>query len=768
MVFNPTQFPRVLTIYLELSNYPTLAPQIRERMREELFKRTVITPEMFEAEVREKAIQSQRREGVTDPYAEEHPDTWQNRLAIIRQHLTDFYFAYNLPHDLFEQVVREVLEKRMPSQEIVLTFHPELAPWDILFAQGEAYEALTEKERAPIEHHLKEIKVVLIKAMISDHLEYIGIAKDWLDIADLQNIRSRRFGRGKIGGKAAGIMLAEAILGKSNDPELISRVKIPKSWFLGSDVFYQFTQLNKFLDYSNQKYKNEDEIREEYDIIRKTFHNGIFPEEITQGLLSIIEEIGPSPLIIRSSSLLEDSFGTSFAGKYESYFCGNQGTPEENLKALLTAISSVYASIYSPDVILYRKRMGLLDYDERMAILIQEVVGKKQGKYFLPDGAGVGFSCNQFRWNPRIDRDRGFLRLVWGLGTRAVNPYEGDYPRLVALSHPQLRPEADPRRIWRYSQQRVDVIDLEENALRTHPIADVINSQTPYLKYIAKQYKDDHLADFVGVPLRFKTEQAVITFDGLIRDTDFPEIMEKILKVLENSYGIPVDIEFGLEIHNPDGNTPTPIIQLLQCRPQSHLPGEVVRIPADIPQEKIIFTTQSMVSDGMKQKVRYAVYIHEKKYVDLNPLDQKKIAPLVGKINVKLADENFLLMGPGRWGSTNSELGIPVSYGDIYNTCALIEVVSKDTVVEPSYGTHFFQDLIEANILILALSLDEPEAKFKRSFFSKSDNLLAELLPEATPWGDIVRIIDIPSQTNGLFLNIIAEVETGSAIAYLG
>jgi len=767
MVFNPTQFPRVLTIYLELSNYPTLAPQIRERMREELFKRTAITARMFEAEVQEKAVQSQKREGLNDPYSEEHPEAWQNRLAIIRQHLTDFYFAYNLPHDLFEQVVREVLEKRMPSHEIVLTFHPELAPWDILFAQGEAYEALPEQDRVPIEHHLKEIKVVLIKAMISDHLEYIGIAKDWLSIADLQSIRSRRFGRGKIGGKAAGIMLAEAILRNSKDLDLNSRVKIPRSWFLGSDVFYQFTHLNKFLEYSNQKYKSEDEIREEYAKIRGTFHNGIFPEDITQGLRSIIEEIGPSPLIIRSSSLLEDSFGTSFAGKYESVFCGNQGTPEENLKALLTAISSVYASIYSPDVILYRKRMGLLDYDERMAILIQEVVGNKQGKYFLPDGAGVGFSCNQFRWNPRIDRQKGFLRLVWGLGTRAVNPYEGDYPRLVALSHPQLRPEADPQRIRRYSQQQVDVIDLEENALRTHPIQDVINSHTPYLRYIAKHYKDDHLADFIGIPLRLQAGQAVITFDGLLRNTDFPKIMGKILKELEVAYNRPVDIEFGLEIHNLEVNNPTPFIQLLQCRPQSHIPSEVVHIPSDIPQEQIIFTTQSMVSDGMKPKVRYAVYIHDEKYSALSLVDQKKIARLVGKINAEFSDENFVLMGPGRWGSVNSELGIPVSYGDIYNTCALIEVVSKDTAIEPSYGTHFFQDLIEAKILILAISLDEPDEKFKRSFFLKSKNLLPKLLPEASHWSEVVRIIDIPLQTKGKYLNLVADGETGLAIAYL-
>lgn len=717
MVLDPTQFPRVLTIYLELSNYPLLAPQIRARMREELFKRTIITPQVLEAEVEEKAIQSQKREGLMDPFSEELPDMWQKRLAIIRENLTDFYFAYNFQHDLFEQIVREVLEKRIPSKDIVLTFHPELAPWDMLFAQGEAYEALPQGQRSPIEHHLKEIKVVLIKAMISDHLEYIGIAKEWFDISDLLTIRARRFGRGKIGGKAAGLMLAEVILRKSNDPDMSSRVAIPRSWFLGSDVFYQFTQLNEFLDYSNQKYKSEEEIREEYPTIQKFFQAGIFPEDILKGLQSIIEEIGPSPLIIRSSSLLEDSFGTSFAGKYESYFCGNQGTPEENLQALLTAISSVYASIYSPDVILYRKRMGLVDYDERMGILIQEVVGSKQGRYFLPEGAGVGFSWNQFRWNPQIDRQTGFLRLVWGLGTRAVNPFSGDYPRLIALSHPQLRPEVNPQRIRRYSQHYVDLIDLDENAYRTLPISDVINRQTPHLKYIGKQFKDDHLSDFIAVPLRLQAGQVVITFDRLLRDTNFPELTQKILRELENAYGRPVEIEFGVELNGPDKNKPSPLIQLLQCRPQSHLPSEEVHIPSDIPKENIIFTTQSMVSEGMKPKIRYAVYIHAENYLNLSPDDQKTTARVVGKINAKLADEIFMLIGPGRWGSVNPDFGIPISYGDIFNTSALIEVMTQDSPVEPSYGTHFFQDLIEAKILILAISLADPATEFKRSFF---------------------------------------------------
>lgn len=768
MAIDPSQHPRVLMIYLELSNYPILAPRIRERMRQELFKRRVIDPEAFEDEVEQKAIQSQKREGLNNPYAEEAADIWGRRQAIIREHLTDFYFGYNLPHELFESILREVLEKRLPPQDIVLSFHPELAPFDLLFAQGEAYEALPQEEQQRVIHHLREIKVVLIKAMVNDQLGYLGIAKDWFDICDLKSIRARRLGRGKIGGKAGGVMLADAILRKSAPLALAERIRIPRSWFLGSDVFYQFTQLNNLLDYSNQKYKSEDEIREQYPQIRESFQSGAFPEEIISGLRSILVELGPSPLIVRSSSLLEDSFGTSFAGKYESFFCPNQSSPEENLCALLDAISLVYASVYSPNVILYRKRMQLLDYDERMAILIQEVQGRQQGKYYLPDMAGVGFSRNQFRWSPRIDRNEGFLRLVWGLGTRAVEPFEGDYPRLVALSHPTLRPHSDPRHIHHYSQHYVDLIDLESNAFRTLPISQVIHRHTDNLGCIAQYFDDDQVNDFFGLPLHFDPQNTLITFDVMLRETDFPQLMRSGLHLLEKAYQRPIDIEFVIELLASESGPRVPILHLLQCRPQSRLPSEEVEFPADVPRKNILLMLRGMVPDGIVKKIRYAVYIDEQAYLGLEAPEPSKLVRLVGRINAKLADQSFILIGPGRWGSVNADLGIPVTFGDLYHACALVEVVSERFAIEPSYGTHFFQDLVEAHIFTLALSLDDQVTIFNRGFFKKSTNALSDLLPEEmATWGEIVHIIDIPASSHGRYAELVMDGNVGMAMLYL-
>jgi hypothetical protein len=337
----PREWPKVLTIYLALSEYPILARQIRERMRQEIFARGIITPEQFEEEVRAKAILTQREEGLTDPMFQESAEEWAERVHIVRDHLTDFYFAMNLPYSLFEEIVRSALRPRRPEEEITLTFNPELAPWDILFAQAEEYERLPPEKKEKVRHHLRQINVVLIRGMISDQLGFIGVAQRYFSISDLKEIRRRRIGRGKIGGKAAGMMLAYKILqtdGREDVLPIQEHVVIPESVFLGADVFYDFIAHNDLYPFFDQKYKTEEEIHGEYPEIQRRFAESEFPAYVIDALEKELDRLGRVPLIVRSSSLLEDNFGTSFAGKYESIFCPNQGTPKENLRALLDAI----------------------------------------------------------------------------------------------------------------------------------------------------------------------------------------------------------------------------------------------------------------------------------------------------------------------------------------------------------------------------------------------------------------------------------------------
>jgi hypothetical protein len=357
-------------------------------MREEIFRRGVVSQQDFDEQVAGRAIESQKREGLHDPFGQEDATIWHKRKERIRDFLTDAYFAFNLGHALLEQIIEEVLSSQpSPTDSVEITFNPEIAPWELLFRQGELYEQLPADEREKVEHHVEEIKVVLIKRMISDQLPYIGVAKKMFSIADLRRIYRRRIGAGKIGGKAAGLLLAWKILQLSDpgtDQNLSANVEIPDSYFIGTEVIYEFRLENGLDHVMNQKYLPLTEIREEYPRIVEAHLQGVFPKEIIERVREVLIRVGNDPLIVRSSSLLEDNFGYAFAGKYNSYYCPNQGSDEENMHDLLQAIKRVFASTLNPDALLYRKKKGLIDYDERMAILIQRLQGKQYGQYFFP------------------------------------------------------------------------------------------------------------------------------------------------------------------------------------------------------------------------------------------------------------------------------------------------------------------------------------------------------------------------------------------------
>ncbi|HEX9091185.1 MAG TPA: PEP/pyruvate-binding domain-containing protein, partial [Anaerolineales bacterium] len=524
---------------------------------------------------------------------------WELRLSRLRDYLTDFYFAYNLPYELFEQIVRDTLAERgARAHDLLVSFNPELAPQSMLFEQAAAIENLPSKERKAAAPHLREIKVVLIRTLISDQLAYVNIAKDWFTIQDLREIYKHKIGSGKIGGKAAGMLLARRILEQVSSPELKTHLTIPESFFLGADLAYAFMAMNNLMHWNDQKYKSEHDIQSEYPLIMRDFLAGKLPQETLGELRILLGKVGNQPLIVRSSSLLEDNFGTSFAGKYESLFCPNQGSREENLRQLSQAIQRIFASIFNPDALLYRRSKGMQDYDERMAILVQVVQGERVGRYFLPQGAGVAFSHNQFRWNPQIRREDGFIRLVWGLGTRAVERVGNDYPRLVALSHPLLHPEATPMLIRQYSQHKVDLIDLEDNQLKTLPVEDVLSKDHPALRYIAQVYNDDYLLPIRTNVLEGGSSAFVITFDELLRRTPLAGRFRELLQKLEENYHSPVDTEFTFQLADPQASQPEVEICLLQCRPQSHFKESNAQLPASLNPADIVFSTQRLVPAG--------------------------------------------------------------------------------------------------------------------------------------------------------------------------
>ena len=771
MTLPPAPSDRTLSIYLSLAQYPILSTQIRVRMRRELFKRGVISPLAFEAEVREKAIRSQALEGLHDPFAEEPSEVWELRLMRVREHLTDFYFAYNLPYDLFELIVRDTLKERGASAEdMQIGFNPELAPQNMLFEQATAIEKMPAEERVQHEARLQEIKVVLIRTLISDQLAYLKIAKEWFTIADLNEIRNRKVGHGKIGGKAAGMLLAARILIEASDDEVRSSLLIPESFFIGADLTYTFMALNGLMHWADQKYKLEDQIRADYPKIQEEFLNGEFPPDILDKLRGLLDQVGDKPLIVRSSSLLEDNFGTSFAGKYDSFFCPNQGTPEENLRDLTRAIVRIYASILNPDALLYRRARGLQDYDERMALLIQVVQGEPFRHYYMPHAAGVAFSRNLYRWSPQIRREDGFVRLVWGLGTRAVDRVGNDYPRLVALSHPLLHPEASVKATRHYSQQYVDLIDLEDNRVKTLPVLEVLHPRYPLLRYITQLDQGGYLVPVRSIVAKEDINRLVITFDELLRRTPLASRLRMMLQILEKNYGSPVDTEFTVQLSNPSALQPEIKIALLQCRPQSQLEESEARLPQDLRIEDIIFSTKRMAPRGRVSDIRFVLFVSPECYFALpTPSARAGLGRAIGRVNAALKDKTFICIGPGRWGTSNPDLGINIGYADVYNTRALIELAGQGIghAPEASFGTHFFQDLVESNIYPLAIYLDDSDVLFNRDFFYKTPNCLPVFFPELAAPANCLRLIEVSSFRPGYHLELVMDDDQGRSVAYL-
>lgn len=618
----------------------------------------------------------------------------------------------------------------------------------------------------------KGILVSLIRRILSDQLHYINVIKHHIDIKDFFHLLKRVIycseSHGHIGGKSAGLYLASQIVKKKrkNQP-LLENVKIPRTWHITSDVLLHFMSYNNFEEVVEQKYKDINQVRLEYPHIVDTFKKAPFPPDIAQGLSMVLDDFKDRPLIVRSSSILEDRIGAAFSGKYKSLFLANRGPKKKRLKALTDAISEVYASTFSPDPIEYRAERGLLDFGEEMGIIIQEVVGQRVGKYFLPAFAGVAFSKNEFRWSPRIKREDGLLRLVPGLGTRAVDRLSDDYPVLISPGQPNLRVNVQPEEIYRYSPKKMDVINLETNQFETIDFQEFVkNAGTaiPGLSLIASTYKDNHIRRGIGLQTNLEDTEIIATFDGLVKDTDFVAKIQAILNLLEENYKHPVDIEFAHDGKN---------LYLLQCRSQSASKEMApVPIPRDIPQQKIIFSANKYISNGYMPNLTHIVYVDPEEYSRISDLRElSNIGRCISSLNKLLPKRKFILIGPGRWGSRGDiKLGVQVTYSDINNCAAIVEVARKkgNYVPDLSFGTHFFQDLVEAGIRYIPLYPDDVGIVFNEVFFRKSPNLLAQLVPDMEKYADVVKLIDVPQSYNGQVVNVLMSADLDEAVAVLG
>ena len=631
------------------------------------------------------------------------------------------------------------------------------------FGQADAETAMSPEDEM-------SIKTALIRRFFTERLEYVNVAKIFFEIEDfvslLEHVVGPAQGSGKMGGKASGVLLAEKIIKEQmKKDDVLKDIAFTKSWHISSDTILTFIHYNDLDEVSHVKYLDPIEIRQEQPLLEQIFKNSSFPFEIIEGLRRIMRDFKDRPIIVRSSSLLEDNFGFSFSGKYKSLFVSNIGTEEERLSSLMDAIAEVYASTFSPDPIEYRRERGLLDFNEEMGVLIQEVVGTKVGPYFMPAFAGVAFSRNEFRWSPRISREDGMIRIVPGLGTRAVDRVGNDYPILISPKRPNLQVNPLVEERIKYSPRYMDVINLESGIIETVDAVELF-----------RKYPDEFpkLSDIVSIhesgrlnppSVLFDPEKAdmVVTFSNLFEKSNFLEKMKRILFLLEEKIGTPVDVEFA-----SDGEK----LYILQCRPQSQGRGiERQPVPKDVPEDRKLFFAKKHVTTGQIENIEYIVYVVPEEYANLEKREQmQKVAKIVNELNSKLPRRKFVLMGPGRWGSRGDiKLGVPVKYGDINNTSLLVEVAKEkgDYTPDLSFGTHFFQDLVEAEIRYLPLYPDKENCIFHEDLLLNSENKLLEILPAYKNFKDVVRVIKASDIISGGTLSVIMDGEAGEALAYL-
>jgi hypothetical protein len=600
------------------------------------------------------------------------------------------------------------------------------------------------------------IRVDLISRFISDHLPYVGIAKNYVNMRDVATVLSHTVGNesspGLVGGKAAGMLLANRILKPTLSEahnEFVELIVEPDSYFINSSVSVDFMTSNHFEECYSLKYLDRDVRDRELLRLHPLFMRGKLPEYIIEKFKSILTETRSCPLILRSSSYLEDGVGYSFTGKYDSIFISNRGSIKERLAEMTAAMKNVLFSLFGSAAMEYRKDKQLLDYNERMSILVQKVVGQQYGKYYFPACAIVGFSRNSYCWNSKIKPEDGMLRMVVGLGTRAVDRVGDDYPRMVSLSQPLLRPETSVAQKIKYSQRYIDVLNLETKKIETHHFVDLINELRDAghhfpIRDMISVLQHGELKPPMFIPDRLEYDNCAITFDGLLSKPEFPKLMRHVLQTVEKGYNMPVDMEF---VYHDSKLYP------VQCR---HLAMrdmllDQVELP-DVDEKDILFSADKGFPNAIIEDIEYIVYVDVESYNHL-PTTQAKheVGRVVSRLNQKLKGKNFILMGPGRWGSSNLDLGVNVNYSDINNSMMLIEMAWKkgDAAPEVSYGTHFFQDLVEADILPLPLYPDEDGIIFNKEFFDTEENSLLRFEQADEKMLGVVRVFHLPATRLG-------------------
>lgn len=585
----------------------------------------------------------------------------------------------------------------------------------------------------------EEAKKRLMYMLIGSDSRMFELCERYFTLKDILVIASREVGTGFIGGKSVGMLLARKILEMEGKDRFTPLLEPHDSFYIGSDVFYTYIVQNGWWRL-RAKQKTEDGYYKYASELGEKLLHGEFPKDIQEQFVQILEYFGQSPIIIRSSSLLEDNFGNAFAGKYESVFCVNQGTPEDRYEAFEQAVRTVYASTMDEDALNYRMNRGLSWLDEQMAILVQRVSGDQYGEYFFPHIAGVGNSSNLYVWDESIDMNAGMLRLVFGLGTRAVDRTDGDYVKVVCLDDPLRNPPINYEDQNKFSQHKADILSFTDNELVTRDLDEIqlLDLKTDKKLFMTPDYRT--AAHMRELGYMNSNPPYLLDFKKLFTDTKITSVMREMLALLSKAYDYPVDIEFTANLNKDNLYK----INLLQCRPlQTKGLGNTVKIPELTCDKDCFFSGKGNFMGGsVRLSIDFVVFIPGNRYLELNEQGKYAVARQIGLINKELKGKNVMLAGPGRWGSTTPSLGIPVHFTEMCNMTVLCEYSSRKAGFMPelSYGSHFFQDIVEAGIFYVAIFDEQKEVIFNPDRILKEENMLTTIIPESKQFSDVIHI----------------------------
>ena len=698
-------------------------------------------------------------------------DTFVHPLKVDKRYSRTMYMLHRWEEDDFMPVTKSAIISEILSAvpQPWLDFSMQARDtWSRSFEQAQEIVRATRFDRRSVWKNSALFRRLLRMVVTRDE-RLLGLAARYFDFADVVDIGKRMIGTGLIGGKSVGMLLARAILKKHN-PQWNEKLESHDSFFIGSDVFYTYLIQNKCW-WPRRRLNSTAPSFEGAQEVERLLLNGSFPQDVENQFMEMLEYFGQSPIIVRSSSLLEDAYGNSFSGKYESVFCANQGTPAQRLKNFIDAVRRVYASTMSSEALAYRAHWNLLDRDEQMALLVQRVSGALYGTQYFPQVAGVGFSVNPFVWSTEIDPRAGLLRLVFGLGTRAVERIEDDYTRIVALNAPMRRPEAHSDDIRKYAQRKVDILDLEKN-IHTSRVFDDVAQAAPGLPVDIFASRDEELERRARAQKKtLPAFSRILTFDALLSQTSFVDDMRSMLAILQESYDYPVDIEFTANFIDRDNYR----INLVQCRP-FQVKGNILSLeeaPCEIPREKILLETHGPVIGGSRGlAIDRVIYVVPEIYGTMKESDRYAVARAIGALT-RLQGANgrptIMLIGPGRWATTTPSLGVPVSFTEISAVSVLCEVAAmhEGLIPEVSLGTHFFNDLVEMDMLYFAVHPQKYDNILNSDFFTKTQNMLTRLIPNAGQWERVIRVVDSASLTEGEYICLSADVLKQSAVCYL-